>query len=548
MFIDLNQEGQMSTSPKGTIKGYDLLELIGEGSYGAVYRARQPVVDRDVAIKIILPEYANQPDFIRRFESEAQLVAQLEHLHIVPLYDYWREPNGAYLVMRLMKGGSLENLLEARAIPLQEAYQLLEQIVFALDAAHRKGVVHRDLKPANILLDEDGNAYLSDFGIAKALGIESGITLTGAIVGTPAYITPEQVHSQPVSPQTDIYSLGVVLYAILTGKHPFPESSSGELLVKHVTTPLPSITQSQPDLSPELDSVIQRATAKDPVDRYPDVLALLADFRHVIGVEVTPVPITAQVLEVANPYKGLRPFQEADAIDFFGRQTLTDRLLARLTESGEYARFLAVVGPSGSGKSSVVKAGLIPELRQGAIPASDQWFITEMLPGTHPLEELELALLRIAVHQPPSLLGQLKEDERGLLRAVRRILPEGSQMLLVVDQFEEVFTQTIDNAEARHFMDSLYAAVTDPRCAHLASGFLRPSPHAARLQRPGSGTHRGGRATDLRGAGTGNPLSCRACWRCVGGGSGYHYRCGCCRTTRSFAAAAVRPDGAIRTS
>ena len=193
-----------------SIIGYQLQARLGEGAYGAVYRASQPQVGREVAIKIILPEYANKPDFIRRFETEAQLVARLEHLHIVPLYDYWREPGGAFLVMRLMKGGSLEaSLRENGPWEPPEAARLVDQIASALEVAHKQGVVHRDLKPANILLDEENNAYLSDFGIAKEMGAEAGVTQTGAIMGTPAYITPEQVQSQSVSAQTDIYSLEV---------------------------------------------------------------------------------------------------------------------------------------------------------------------------------------------------------------------------------------------------------------------------------------------------------------------------------------------------
>ena len=224
-----------------TIKGYELQARLGEGAYGAVYRATQPQVKREVAIKIILPEYANRPDFIRRFEAEAQLVAQLEHLHIVPLYDYWREPGGAYLVMRLMKGGSLEESLRENG-PWEpaDAARLVDQIASALEAAHKQGVVHRDLKPANILLDEENNAYLSDFGIAKEIGAEASATQTGGIMGTPAYITPEQVQSRPVTAQTDIYALGVVLYELLVGGHPFPDTPTGELVVKHLNEPLPT--------------------------------------------------------------------------------------------------------------------------------------------------------------------------------------------------------------------------------------------------------------------------------------------------------------------
>jgi WD40 repeat protein/transcriptional regulator with XRE-family HTH domain len=165
-----------------------------------------------------------------------------------------------------------------------------------------------------------------------------------------------------------------------------------------------------------------------------------------------------------NPYKGLRAFQEADAPDFFGRETLTAHLLARLAETAELARFLAVVGPSGSGKSSVVRAGLLPALRAGAVPGSARWTIVEMIPGAHPLEELEAVLLRVAVNPPTTLLDQLRADERGLLRAVKRVLPQDPavELLLVIDQFEEVFTLLEDEAARVHFLDSLYVAVADP--------------------------------------------------------------------------------------
>jgi serine/threonine protein kinase len=456
----------MSVNDAQSIKGYKLLELIGEGAFGAVYRAHQPVVDREVAVKIILPEYANQPDFIRRFESEAQVVAQLEHIHIVPLYDYWRDPEGAYLVMRLMKGGNLEEIIQNGPLSLAQVARILEQVTSALAAAHRRGIVHRDMKPANILLDEDGNAYLSDFGIAKALSEDSGLTVTGAILGTPAYITPEQAQSMPVSAQTDIYSLGVVLYAMLTGKHPFPEASPGDLIARHLRDPLPHLEEVDPSLPSELDSVIQRATAKDSAERYLDVSTMLAVFWEALGPKLVPQtarPLTEALLVVYNPYKGLRAFQEADADDFFGREALTGELLAKLATTVDNNRFLAVVGPSGSGKSSVVKAGLLPALRKGALPGSKQWFIIEMVPGAHPLEELELALLRIAVDPGVNLVEQLNRDARGLLRASRLALPdEDSQLLRVIDQFEELYTMVEGDEERLIFLDSLHAAVTDP--------------------------------------------------------------------------------------
>jgi len=482
------------------IRGFELGERIGTGGYGVVYRATQSTVEREVAIKIILPKFADRPEFIRRFEAEAQLVARLEHPHIVPLYDYWREPGVAYLIMRMLRGGSLEDHLNNGPMALETVLPIMEQICAGLHASHRAGVIHRDIKPANILLDDDGNAYLADFGIAKLVGngTPTEATIEGTVIGSPAYISPEQILAEPVKPQTDIYSVGVVLYELLTGHKPFKGPTPFAYIQQHLNEPLPLLavaqngepatsSASQP-IPTALDIVIGRATAKDARERYPDILTMLADLRQAMKpgstaadmagsqtIEKTPAHVAAMIdlPELENPYKGLRAFTEADAADFFGRQTLIQDLLTLLSEANDplagskqdLARFLAVVGPSGSGKSSVVRAGLIPVLREGGLPDSEKWFVVEMLPGAHPLEELEAALLRVAVNPPESLLAQLKEDERGLLRATRRILPvdEDVELVLVIDQFEEVFTLVTDQAVRQHFLDSLVTAILDSR-------------------------------------------------------------------------------------
>ncbi|MFL5797764.1 MAG: protein kinase domain-containing protein [Actinomycetota bacterium] len=441
------------------LRGYRLLEKIGEGAFGLVYRAVQPQVGREVAVKSIHPELANQPDFVRRFEREAQLVARLEHPHVVPLYDYWRDPDGAYLVMRFLRGGSLEDLLGHGPLPPDRAAAILDQVAGALAAAHRQGVVHRDVKPGNVLLDEDGNAYLTDFGVALDAGAPE--QTTGAMVrGTPAYLSPEQIRLQPATARSDIYALGVVLYEMLTAEHPFPESSLRALLDQHMHEPLPSARRLRPEIPPAVDSVIARATAKDAGKRFGDALDLAAAFRGAIqgsGESLGPAE------DLRNPYKGLRAFLEADAGDFFGREVVTRRLIERLAEPGASARFLCVVGPSGSGKSSVVKAGLVPALRRGAIAGSESWYVVEMLPGPHPLRELDTALLAVATSQQPSLVEELERDELGLLRAVDRVLPDPSaELVIVVDQLEEVFTLVDDPVERARFLDAIASAATHP--------------------------------------------------------------------------------------
>ncbi|MGH2655195.1 MAG: BTAD domain-containing putative transcriptional regulator [Actinomycetota bacterium] len=445
------------------LRGYRLLEEIGAGAFGAVHRAFQPQVGREVAVKVIHPRFANDPEFIRRFESEAQLVARLEHPHIVPLYDFWREPDGAYLVMRYLRGGSLRGALAHGSLQADGAARLLDELALALAAAHRQGVVHRDVKPANILFDEDGNAYLSDFGIAKDLAA-ADVAASG---GTPSplayYLSPEEIRGDPATTRTDIYSLGLVLYEVLVGRHPFAETPVHEVVEKQLREPLPRIRALRPEVPAAVEEVIERATAKDPGDRYPDPQALAAAFRGAVA-RARVRGVRAPDVELRNPYKGLRAFFEADAADFFGREALTEGLVGRMAEPGEGSRFLAIVGPSGSGKSSLVRAGLIPALREGALPGSHRWFVVEMVPGPHPFEELGAALMRIAVDPPPDLNVEMGQDTYGLVRATEAVLPsDDSELLLLIDQFEEVFTQVDDQDERARFLTALLTAATDPR-------------------------------------------------------------------------------------
>jgi WD40 repeat protein/serine/threonine protein kinase len=546
------------------IKGYELRERIGAGGFGAVYKAFQSTVGREVAVKIILPGFTNHPEFIRRFETEAQLVARLEHLHIAPLYDYWRDPSGAYLVMRYLRGGSLRNALQQGPYNLEEAALLLDQVASALYVAHSHGIVHRDIKPENILLDEDGNAYLADFGIAKELGIQAAnLTAEDALVGSPDYLAPEQARSEEITPKTDIYSLGVVLYEMLVGQHPFPDLSPVERLFKHINDPIPEITGLESETALEINSVVQKATAKNPSDRYEDARSMAAGFREAAGLSVTQsarrlvelltpreqevlkliiegksnreiaeeltvelgtvkwyvnriykklnvrsrvqaivrareldlivdgqpgsatTGVTTALPEPENPYKGLKAFQISDERQFYGRENLTTTVIERLAEASEHARFLAIVGPSGSGKSSLVRAALIPALWRGALPGSENWFIADFVPSSHPLDELEVALLKVASEQPADFAEQLRRDRRGLHRAAQLILPDDdSELLILIDQFEELFT-LVESEEVRtHLLDLIVSAVEDPRSRVRVVVTLRADFYDRPLQYP----------------------------------------------------------------
>ena len=429
------------------VRGYELREVLGQGDFGVVHRAFQPTVGREVAVKMVRPEYANHPDFVRRFESEARTLAQLEHPHVVPLFDFWRDPDGAYLVTPLKRGGSLADALRRGGWNLGPALRLLNQVGGALSYAHRRGVVHRDVKPANVLLDDDGNAYLSDFGIAARLTDAAGSPMTSS----PSYVPPEELRGELHSPRSDVFSVGVLTFELLTGRIP------------QARRPLPPIADARPGLPADLDRVLARATDDQPANRYARVDDYLSAVRAAVGAELladAPVEAVQLAEPVRNPYKGLRAFLESDALEFHGRDSLIDELLHAV---GAHT-VVTVTGPSGSGKSSVVRAGLVPRLRAGGLPGSRSWLVTDMYPGSYPFEELEAALLRVAVERPAGLIDELSSDDRGLLRVTKQILPDdGSQLVLLIDQFEELFTAVASEDTRRRFLDNLVAVATDER-------------------------------------------------------------------------------------
>jgi serine/threonine protein kinase/ABC-type glycerol-3-phosphate transport system substrate-binding protein len=420
------------------VRGYEVREPIGDGNLGATYRAYQPAVGREVAITVLGPDVANDPAFIRRFDAEAELIARLEHPHIVPLYDYWREPDAAYLVTRDVRGGTLADAVGRQRFDEGDAVRLARDIGSALSLAHRCGVVHGAINPTSILIDDDGAAYLRDFSVA---GDERNLTAWPTRVGRghdSPFVAPEQRQGEPATAESDTYSLAMVVVYALTGREPTPLHPR--------------------DLSTGIAGVIERATRANIDARFHRAGSLVDALDAAVGVAI-PVE---HPMDVANPYTGLYPFAEPDTPDFFGRERLVERLVTRLGESGPRGRLLALVGPSGCGKSSVIHAGLVPALRKGAVPGSHEWFITSFSPGARPFEELHGALLRIAIDPPPDLIDQLTDGDDGIRHAVQRLLPDDdTQLLVVIDQLEELFTQAVP-AMVHTFLDALTSAVNDP--------------------------------------------------------------------------------------
>mgnify|MGYP001416616908 FL=1 len=544
------------------IKGYQINQLIGSGPTGVVYQAHHAATGRSVALKVVHSNLARHPNFIRHFEPQTHQIARLDHRAIVPLQDYWRDADGTYLVTRLLPG-NLRKKLTHSFLQLETAAFVLDHLAVALDFAHRQGIVHQALKPENILFDEDDYPYLIDFGITLSPPLQSNDEVSAQRTWRD-YRAPEQIRGEIATTHSDLYTLGLILYEMLTGRYPFADAVPETMLDHQLNHSLSPLDQFPPQIAQALTDVLQQATAKTPADRFANASALSDAFHAATNLKALSDKqladkITARELEILqlivdgksnseiaqglvielttvkwhvkrlyekmqvhkrhqaiqrarelklvslagnhaavqpaipiqtdkfkfvpetstqpradkfvpdNPYKGLRPFQITDSTTFFGREKLIQYLLERMAEVSSvsssnqpnFSRFLAIIGTSGSGKSSLVRAGLIPALWHGDLPGSADWFVADMVPGSHPLAELVGALARIAPNFPPAFSDQIAQSVDGLLQVTTTILPHDKrELLLFIDQFEEVFTLTEDERERAHFLNSLLSVVT----------------------------------------------------------------------------------------
>ncbi|MBN1121177.1 MAG: serine/threonine protein kinase [Anaerolineae bacterium] len=263
---------------------YQIVELIGQGGMANVYRAVQPTINRDVAIKV-LPAHLMQDDtFIERFMREVQVIAKLQHPRTVPVYDCGEFNNQPYIVMRYLTGGSLAEMISRSpdGIALDVLVPIVSQVAEALDFAHRHNVIHRDIKPSNILLDEDGNAYLADFGIAKVDEVTAQLTGSG-IIGTPAYLAPEMVEQGSTTHLLDVYALGVSIFQAIAGCQPYSATTPVGLMLAHLNEPIPDTRDYRADVTAGVQAVIERAMAKDPAQRYRSAGQLAADFTQAVA-------------------------------------------------------------------------------------------------------------------------------------------------------------------------------------------------------------------------------------------------------------------------
>ena len=420
-----DEDLQLAEPAGRPLRGYRLGERLGTGRDGTVYAARLPGVERDLAIRAVPAEIADRPDVVRSFDSVLRRVASLRQEAVVPVHDHWREPGAAYVVMRRMWGGSLRDRLDRGPLPIADVAALAERVGSALAAAHGQGVVHGRVTADSVLCDESGGPYLADFPLGDP-GIDEG---------------------------TDVRAFAALVAEAVTGGGPFGAEREG--------------------LPPAVADVLATAQHRDDVPALRDLLPALVTALD-LAAGVTPPGAPAPV----NPYKGLRAFDESDAADFFGRTELVEEMLRRLSGEGQVGRLVLLVGGSGSGKSSVVRAGLLPRVRAGAVPGSRRWFVTTMVPGTSPFKELAEGLSRVATatggtdgdgdagdrsdaRADEDLVAALAGDASGFDAVLRRVVPDSGQLLLVVDQLEELFTMAGED-DQRAFLDAVVYAVSAP--------------------------------------------------------------------------------------
>ncbi len=455
------------------VGAYEVIRELGRGGMGRVVLARDTKLGRRVAMKFLA---TSSPEHTERFLIEARTTAHLNHENIVVIHEVDEYEGAPYMVLEYLDGVTLRELLNGERMPAGRAVELAVPIVRALVRAHDAGIVHRDLKPENVFVTDAGSIKVLDFGIAKLLAHERhrpgrrarpdsafdaphdhGLTSSGALLGTLPYMSPEQLGVGDVDHRADLWALGVMLFEMVTGRHPLPDASTTALIaqVTDLDAPIPAVGASAPDLPERLERAIDRCLAKHVEHRFTSAHELLDALEALL-----PGRPGRQLADDESPYPGLTAFQETDADRFFGRDHDNARMVVRVREQA----LVAVVGPSGVGKSSFVRAGVVPALK-----ASGEWEVHVLRPGRQPLAGLA-AIIETYTTSPVGAAPDRAElaarlaHEPGYLGAVlrARAARKHTRILVFVDQLEELYTSVADASERIAFTKCLAAAADDP--------------------------------------------------------------------------------------
>jgi len=496
--------------PGTIVLKYESIRRLGRGGMGTVWEAYDTRLGRRVAIKFMHKKGTRQAEFNKRFEAEAKATAQFNHENIVTIYDSGNLEGTSYLVLEYLDGEPLSQKLKQRRLTYPQALQIILPVVKALVEANKIGMIHRDLKPDNIYLLKSGGVKVLDFGLAKLFSTEAsldeggvqkadlvamqakvaqaeksdsssthsgsskpglrgdqeGLTKAGMIMGTYAYMSPEQWGLGHVDHQSDIWAVGVILFEMLTGEHPFGSRATEVIMhnIARLNDPVRSVRQVVPTVPDTLDKIITKCLQKKKTHRYHSAKELLSDIEL-----LTEVPSRKAFLtEDQSPYPGLAPFTERDANRFFGRDAEIAQFIGKLKDRPT----LAVIGPSGAGKSSFARAGVIPTLRAAG---STEWDVITCRPGREPFSAVAGAMLMgvstgnsavtsvvEAAKEESTLAEQLKEAPGRLGAILRaRARSHGRPVMLYIDQFEELFTLVDDPEERDRFATAVAGIAVD---------------------------------------------------------------------------------------
>ncbi|HET6643555.1 MAG TPA: protein kinase [Gaiellaceae bacterium] len=327
---------------------YELLELVGRGGMSSVWKAQDRLLDRTVAIKVLHEQFTQDEEYVERFRREARSVAQLSHPNIVTVIDRGEDGGRQYIVFEYVAGRNLKQLIERQGpLPIHDALVLALQMARALGFAHNRGLIHRDVKPQNVLLNDDGQAKMTDFGIARAVDVD-GVTITGTVLGTSEYIAPEQARGQRVDALTDVYSLGVVLYELLTGGVPFQGENFVAVALRHVNEPPPDVLEHRPDCPPRIALAIERAMAKRPEDRFQSMDEFVSELESCLA-DLDPSSEEATMIS-RRPVRPSRPARPPRRRRRIGLLWPIAAVLAILAVAG-FAAWGALVLRDGNGGS-----------------------------------------------------------------------------------------------------------------------------------------------------------------------------------------------------